>query len=246
MMPLILPLRRFALAIVAPVAIGMVGFVNAAHAVPITYTFSGTGEFFFDNVTYTDQLVTFTVAADTDGIGLSLPGTHADDLGRVGPYNPGVTTVTVGAVTDVLADFPESADVFGSRTSVSNATAGIPQTGGVPLVVLLGGSGIGIIGVVNEAFATFNLANPFGPITTAGGATALSEDPEEAFNKTLLGGPGGLFYWITVPTKATFSAVTAPVVTPVPEPSSLALLGIGLVAFAGRRLRQRAVHTATR
>src|SRR5262245_9830644 len=109
------PLKRFALAIIAPV-MGLIGLASTAQAVPITYTFSGVGTAFLNGQTYTNQLVTFTLTADTGGVTISSPGTHADDLGRTFPYNPGLTQVTVGGVTDTLADFPGNEDTAGDRT----------------------------------------------------------------------------------------------------------------------------------
>jgi PEP-CTERM motif len=226
-------LKRITSTFIAPAIIGLVGLASTAQAMPITYTFTGTGAFVFNGGAYSDQLVTFTVVADTDGVAISQPGTHDDDLGLTAPFNAGITTVTVGGISDTLLDFPSDQDKFGPRTAVAQFPTGLPGGSTPPAVVLFGLSGYGIIGVIDNAFgASYTLDQSMAPVTYGGGGTTYDESNQEASSPTA---SGGQFYWRTAPTSVTFSAVTT--ATSVPEPGTLALFGLGLAgaAFARRR-----------
>ncbi len=208
---------------------------GTAHAVPITYTISGSGSGSLNGVAFDDDLVTFAFSTDTSDTMLFPPGSLDPEL-LVHFYinSAGVTTVTVNGVTDTFA--PNSG-FFGS-TFLGFFPLGDPSDGAAAGFFLIAGNqDVGVASGEDPFFATYDPSNetgPVGPITVPGHATTITELDLESDGVYAMVS-GGTFFWTGSPTSFTFAATP----TPVPEPSSLTLTGLGLLLAVGSVVRSR-------
>jgi len=188
-----------------------------AKAVPITYEIKGVASGAIGGASFTDALVIVTLSGDTNNVTpVPEPGT---------PYfwrNAGTTTVNIqGKGTATVTD-PTS---MYSLLVPEDNDDDIP--GPLPFVAVFVNDDIGLAAVGSDDLLDYDLRSPFGPLTVDFGGVGY---PTGYFLHTTL---GDLSFTSNIPPGvATFTART-------PEPSSFVLLGIGVIVFAGSRLRGR-------
>lgn len=161
--------------------------------------------------------VTYTLTATASG---TLDGTAFTDslltitavANTSTPGTPFSSTVTVGSLSDTFND--EDPYVFDNPIGCGSSCAGF------------GTVVDDILDVPNSVFATYTLGNPIGPVTDSTLDWWAGPLPDDS---------GGTLVLSSVTTE-TFTAVV--VSTAVPEPSSVSMLGIGLIA-AGIGSRRR-------
>jgi hypothetical protein len=187
---------------------------SIAHATAITYSLSTTASGSLGGSPFTNALVTVTLTGDTANI---IPG-PPPHTGVV--VNPGTASVSVsglgsGTFTDsiVIVDTLSDLSIFG-----------------VPAVLFLDNTtGTGIVLQTGSAFSTYDLGDPFGPLTGTGGvASGSSITP--VFPTT-----AGDLTWAVGQSLGT-STFTAKAT---PEPEALLLAGSGLMAVLARRRFRR-------
>ena len=123
------------------VAVAVAGFLlgGVAFAVPITYSFQGTGSGTIGATPFSGASFTITVTADTDGITAYAPGIL---------YNPAITsTILIAGVG--TATFTDAKQVLVAQPV---SAVGFEQSGGFNL-----------LDVHNSIFATYDLASPIAP-----------------------------------------------------------------------------------
>ena len=177
--------------------------------------------------------------ASDDGTDLTLKWTGSFDLGTLSPtifvsdFGPSLST----ASTRIL-----EGSSFGNQFSGS-ATGNNPFLSGSGLGAFswhpssLSGTGFGFNGVNvywDDAFG----ANP-GVITPTGQATINNRTVASVFGTNLDAGPVEL--WTLTSTGDSISVGLASSAGAVPEPSSLAVIGIGTCLVFGQRRRRRAI-----
>ena len=185
------------------VAAGVALFAAAAsaHAIPLTYIFTGSATGDLGGASFTNAAITVTLASDT---------TSASTL----------TAASISIAGFGTSSFTASSGYFFYNPSFS---AGSASNVGQPGV----GFGFGtpdLIGVTGAALAGYTLGTTIGPV--AGDAYLIQS---QFFAVPTTGGSLS----VSAYSNATFAALTSPV----PEPSSYAMLALGLVGvgFAVRR-----------
>jgi hypothetical protein len=192
---------------------------GSALAVPITYTETATVTGTLGATAFTNALVTVTLSSNTSTI-TAGPAPFTSLL-----INPGSATVNVAGLGTFTFTGPiEVLSTFNDVVTLGGSGVLIAQ-----LDNPAGTSVTGILGQQNPAFLGYNLQGPFGPFTSAGGALSGS-DPSALFPTT-----GGLLRLTSPLSTATFTATGG-----VPEPTSILLLGTGLLGLISlRRRRER-------
>jgi len=125
--------------------------------------------------------------------------------------------------------FGVGADTFTDLIGVIGFPVLSPDLGNMAGVAFVdaapGTSGNLILATISNALLGYDLRSAIGPISGPAGT------PDDMVYSTT----SGNFRWTTFPETATFTAT----VSPVPEPSSMILLGMGLIGAAARRYRAR-------
>jgi hypothetical protein len=217
---------RFVLVLVA-----VFGIARVSSATPITYSISGTSSGFL-GLSHFDGLVTVTMTGDTDNI----VSDSFDDNGTIKTIyaNPiDLTTVNIAGLHTASVLEPMAIYAFPGVTNVEPGE----ELFHLPLIVMGSlddppslESFTGLAGTAGAGLAGYNLATSFGPFTGLGdvgypvGLFLSTTGGNLTFDTNFVDGD-----------ESTFTATTR-----VPEPTSLSLLGCGILSLAGlSRLRKR-------
>jgi hypothetical protein len=220
------PLR---VAVGAIAAVGLIGWASPCQAAPITYSITSTASGSLGGNPFTDALMTVTLVGDTSGVFQPLPDVLPELL-----VNPGTATVTIAGLGAATFNHPG-----GYAAVVFPAIDGeipLPSVGIWEDVAIEQDSGTGIVGIGSDSLAGYNLRTALGPL--AGFASGGASEPGGAFVEYST--TSGALVITGTRDQGTLTVTTE---TPVPEPTSLALLGAGGVSLLAARQRRQKRHS---
>jgi hypothetical protein len=216
--------------------VAVFGFTTASHAVPITYTFAGITTGHLGLSAFEEALVVVTATADTSNVQVNGADSDGDGIDDLHFYSnlldlttvtiAGLGTVTVLDPTVILAfppiPNPDPGEELFMKPVVALGTIDSPSDLDFT----------GLAGIGSDLLLGYNLKMPMVPILDTG----VVGYPPSLFVHT---SGGNLSFWsnaVDIDTRSKFMAVA-----PVPEPTSVSLLGSGIVLLAGlTRFRKRA------
>lgn len=236
------------LAAVTMTLLSFVGFVEEANAGLIRSTFTGrvgndssavgaitgvgfgnSGWFYNDNVLASGTEISFTYSIDSAAVDIDASANQGRFTG--GELRVEIDSLGVNLLTTASYDLRYLA-LAGSDEIKFDPTTN---------------SGFAIVGLWTAGTNPWQNVNQVSSLNTY---PALSEligtSPNSIFTLGLQGGNTLGTSFTELLTNQSFSATAVPAATAVPEPSSLAILGIGLAGFVARRRRRLAVEEAKR
>ena len=205
--------------------IGSLGLASPSHAAQITYTVAAIATGTLGGSPFMDALVTVTLVGDTSTVFQPIPD-GLPDLRA----NRGTATVTIAGVGSATFNHPNGYAVV--------AFPMIPGEIPLPSVGIWEGfgehaeTGTAILGVGNDSLTGYNLTSPLGPLPGSAGGGASEPDGSPHGYATTAGA-------FTIQRTGEVGTLTVSIATPVPEPTSLSLLGVGGLSLLAARRRRR-------
>jgi hypothetical protein len=220
------------IACVVTLSVALFSFTRSAHATPIEYEITGTASGQIGTTTFTNATVDFVGMGDTANVTsfvISGSTVFANPLTAFSVTIGGVGTATITPKSAMWAlpggfGTPTPFVVLGREDKVG----GVPVLDSITGLAIVGGSGL----------SGYEGTTDLGPITGIGGigfpaCGGVGQDPCVATSLGLLSFTSN---FSNPPT----GIATLDVTNPIPEPTTLFLLGSGLVALTGRyRARAR-------
>lgn len=192
---------------------------QAASADTITYTFQGYATGSIGSTSFTDSAFTITLTANTASIS-QFTMTCTPSPCTIDDVPATTATITIDGLT---TEITSPIGIFDNQTVDVLGLSRITGSGS-------GGIGMDLLDLTSSSFAGYNLATPLAPVgpVNLGGLSEFN-----CSSGCVTTGLGNLS--LSSASQVTF---TPPIATP--EPSSLLLLGTGLLLVVGTRRRMRA------
>jgi hypothetical protein len=223
--------------IVASVGLALTLVASAAQvdAAPITYEFSGTGSGAIGGTPFTDADVVYTGTADTgDVVTISFMGFTF--------YAVGLDLLTVDIAGIGTATITDLSKIMGIPEAIVDPDGDIPPLPGLMLMRIDDPSdvsdmetGTGMAALFSNSLTGYDLKTSIGPISDLGGVGFPESCGTPGHDPCIQTSLGDLRFRHNIEGEGTFQATVEAV--PVPEPSTLLLMGSGLAIFVRRSRR---------
>ena len=220
------PLRGF-VGVIA--AIGILSLASPSQAAPITYTVTAIASGSLGDSPFTDALVTVTLVGDTSAVFQPLPG----DLPELFA-NFGTATVTIEDLG--TATFNDPGGYAAVAFPAIPGEIPVPSVGIWERFDVVAESGTGILGIGSNSLAGYNLTSPLGPFSGASGGGATQPDGSFYEYATSSGA-------LVISSTGDEGTLTVTISTPVPEPTSISLLGVSGLSLLAARHRRKKQHS---